>query len=76
LRWFSRWRQSRQPTKTSTFDFSKEKNHEENHQEVAGNCVAGRDRSRFRRSGAGGERSVLRLARMLRFLRWLVLAAS
>jgi hypothetical protein len=57
--------------KTTTFDFSKEKNHEKD----ACNCVDGRNRARFCRSGAGGERSVLRFTRMLRFLRRRVLAA-
>jgi hypothetical protein len=57
--------------KTITFDFSKEKNHEED----AGNCVDGSDRARFCRSGAGGECSMLRFSRLLCFLRRRVLEA-
>jgi len=57
--------------KTIASDFSKEKNHEED----ACNCVDGSDRTRFCRSGAGGERSVLRFARLLCFMRRRVLEA-
>jgi hypothetical protein len=57
---------------TTTFDFSKEKNHEE----VACDCVDGSNRARFCGSGTGGERSVLRFSRMLCFLRRRVLATE
>jgi hypothetical protein len=60
LPWFSRWRHCRQPTK-NTFDFSKEKIHEE----ATGSCVDGGDRTQFYRSSEGSNYDVLPVGRVL-----------
>jgi hypothetical protein len=71
LPWWTADGTGQRSTKT-TFRFSKEKIHEEDQ----GNGVNGSNRARLCRSGEGGERSMLRIRRLLCLLRRVLEAGS